>query len=425
MLKDNIKNQRSISVTILGWSVIFSNIVLYSIYSLNLHYSLSTWFRQFISFISMIAVFPYDFFNICFNFQWLPQIIWVLTVVFCAFGILVLNKFARAVFILLNILHLVVLAYIVFFVWGMQGFLENFFKMYFNIVASGTYMAFLTLPEVRQQFQIELEGLRLEILLKKPLGKKVRPGDSSKYAQLSIAYARLERYEEAVDALKKAIKGNPEARLFFQLGMIYIKQQENEQAVEAFKTAIELEPLYYEAYYNLGVLYVKQGCYREAAQMFLKAVHVRPSSVQALRDLADACFSIGDFKEALEYFRKAVSLNKGDAYSYYRMGSILAEYCDNHQDAFEALRTAVRIRKDFFEAQFQLGKVCMSLKRYKDAIRAFRDALVLQEDNIQVHYHLGFTYIMLKDFESARRQCLYLERYDPELAHNLSMLLSY
>ncbi|MEW5895203.1 MAG: tetratricopeptide repeat protein [Candidatus Omnitrophota bacterium] len=417
---------RSLGVTILGWIVISSSLVLYLVYYFDLHNSFSPLWQRIISFVSMTAVFPYDFFNRCFETQWLPQTVWAMMIVFCAFGILLLNKFARSVFIILNILHLVVLGYLTFsFLGEMNKFLEYFFKLYFNAVASGTYMAFLTLPEIRQQFRVELEGLRLEILLKKPLGKKISPTDADKYASLSVAYERLERYNEAIDALKKAIQGNPNnAHFFFRLGMMYFNQQEKDQAVEALKRAIEIDPLYYEVYYNLGIFYVKEGCHLEASQMFLKATHVKPGEAQAYRELADSCFSMGDYKEALEYFDKVISLSKGDAYSHYRKGCILGEYFDKNEEAFESLRTAVRIQKDFFDAQFQLGKACLHLKRYKDSIRAFKEVLLLEKDNIQAHFYLGFSYAMLKDFPSAFRQCQYLKKYDPDLADNLSLFIS-
>lgn len=423
--KKNPSQPRSMGVCILGWTVIVSNIAMYCVYYFDLLKSSSLFLQRTVSLVAMIAVFPYDLFTIYFYDQWLPQTVWAMMVVICAFGILLLNKFARAVFIILNSLHIVVLGYIVVSYFGRMEFFDYFFKMYFTAVASGTYLAFLTLYEVRRQFQVDLEGLKLDIFLRKPLGKTVHKADSGKYADLSTAYLRLERYDEAVDALKKAIQGDPEkADYYFRLGLVCLKQHAFSEAIRYFKEAVGKDPLHYEAYYNTGILYIQQGSCREAAEMFLKAVHVRPQEAQTYRDLGDAYFSLGNFEGAVEQFQKAISLSRGDVYSYYRIGCILTEYLEQHQEAMEALRTAVRIKKGFCDAHFQLGKVCIKLKRYKEAVRALKEVIQLEQDHVQGHYYLGFCYVMLKDYDSARRQCGFLKKHDEDLADNLQILLT-
>jgi tetratricopeptide (TPR) repeat protein len=425
MIKNmNSQHPRSVGVCVLGWVVIIANILLYLVYYFNLLFSSSELLRRAISFISMTAVFPYDFFTGYFLSQWLPQTIWVMMTVVCAFGILLLNKFARAVFIILNIIQVVILGYLVLMRWGSADSLEYFFKFYFTAVISGSYTAFLTFPEVREQFRVTLEGLKLQIFLQKPLGKTRRLSDAEKYAGLSVAYIRLERYDDAVDVLHKAIDIDPEKPgYYFQLGMVYIKQGTASDAIVQLKKAIEKDPVFFEAYYNLGILYVQQGCHREAVEMFRKASHVRPDDAQLYRDFGDACYVLGNYEDAIEKFRKAVSLSRKDAYSYYRIGFILSEHLGRDQDALDPLRAAVRIQEDFTDAQFQLGKVYIKLERHKDAVRAFKEVIAQEEENFQAIYHLGFSYAMLKDYHSARRQYELLKQRDSGLAENLKMLL--
>jgi len=416
---------RSRGVCFLGWAVLASNVLLFFVFYFNFLDLSSVLLQRVIAFVSMTAVFPYDLFLGYFSSQWLPQICWVLMVVMCAFGILLLNTFASSIFIILNILHLVTLGYLVFGRLGEPGFLDDFFRLYFTAVVSGSYMIFLTLPEVRAQFKIDIEKFKLHILLNKPLGKEVRPSDAQKYVGLSVAYMHLERYDDAVDALQKAIQGDSEkAEYYFRLGMVRIRQGLASEAIQALKEAIQKDPLHYEAYYNLGIIYVQQGCSQEAAEMFLKATHVRPEESQAYRDLGDAYFQLGEFQDAVEQFRKAILLSHKDVYSYYRLGCILTEYLGEHQQAMEALRTAVKLQKNFCDAYFQLGKVFIKMKRYKDAVRVFKEVVRLVEDHVQGHYYLGFSYLMLEDFGSARRQCNFLRKHDADLARTLEILLS-
>lgn len=422
-----VKNEtRSRGICVLGWLVIAANTLLYFVYYFNL-FSISSLnvIHKSASFVSMLAVFPYDFFTGYFSSQWMPQTAWAMMVLICAFGILLLNKFFRSIFIFLNMFQVVILGYLVFIEYGSPGFLEMFFKFYFTAVVSGSYMIFLTMPEVRKQFQIELEGLRLQILLQKPLGKKVSVADAKKYADLSVAYVRLERYDEAAEALQKALLVSSEnADYYFRLGMVYIKLNFQAKAIDCFHNAIKYDPVHYETYYNLGILYVQQGCSREAAEMFLKAIHVNPKETQAYRDLGDAYFSMGEYEDAVKQFQQTVVLTQKDAYSYYRMGCILSEYLDRYQDSLEALRAAVRIDRGFCDAHFHLGKICILLKRHKDAIRAFKDVLRLEKDHVQAHYHLGFVYALAGDLKSAQKQCYFLKQHDEGLAESLSLLVS-
>lgn len=416
---------RSVGVCRLGWAVILSNVALYGIYYSGLVDHPHIFIQRITALISMVAVFPYDLFTRYFSFQWPLHIVWVMMTVMCAFGILFLNKAARSIFIILNILHLVALWCLLLFHVYTTEVVDYFFKFYFTVVASGSYMAFLTLPEIQKQFQVDLEAMKVRILLNRPLGRKVQKSDARKYADLSVAYMRMDRYAEAVDALTKAIQGDPsQAEYYFRLGMVYIKQRLSSEAIAALQMAVQRDPLHYEAYYNLGVLYVQSGCSREAAEMFLKATHVRPQEAQAYRDLGDAYFSSGRFEDAVQQFYQAIALSRGDVYSYYRVGCIATEYLDRQQDALEALRAAVKIKKDFCDAYFQLGKVCIKLKRFKEAVRLFKHVVQLEEDHVQGRYYLGFCYVMLKDYHSARSQCQVLKKYDEDLAENLQMLLT-
>jgi len=416
---------RSLGVCVLGWTVILANIVLYLVYYFNLLPSASALIRHLISLVSMLAVFPYDLFAGYFSGTWLPQMVWVMTMVICAFGILLLNKLARAVFIILNILQIVILLHLVSRSGGTGFFLDMVFKLYLTVVVSGSYIAYLLVPQVRRQFDIDLEGLRLQIFLQRPLGKTVTASDAKKYADLAAAYSRLERYDEAAGALRKALTGAPEnAAYHFQLGLVLLKQDDSRQAAAAFEQAVRYDPLHYEAYYNLGVLSVRQGCSQEAYERFLQASQVRPGEPQVCRDLGDAACALERYQDAADFFRRAISLGNGDAYAYFRLGCLEADHLQRPQKALEALRTAVTIDGNFCEAHFQLGMVCITMQRYKEALRAFKEVIRLQGDHRQGRYQLGFVYAMLGDQASARHQCNILKEADPELAQNLSMLLA-
>lgn len=416
---------RSLGLCVLGWTVVLANIFLCLVYSFPLLSSVPVLVRRLTSLVSMLAVFPYDLFTGYFSGEWFAQMIWVMITMICAVGILLRNKLARAVFIILNILQIVILAHLVVSNIGTEILLDMVFKFYFTVVVSGSYTAYLLVPQVRRRFNIDPERVRLSTFLQRPFKRAVAASDGKKYANLASAYFRLERYEEAAEALHQALAEDPEnADDWFDLGLVCLKQADFRQAADAFARAVHCNPLSYEAYYNLGVLSVRQGCSQEAYEWFLSASHVRPGEPQIYRDLGDVASSLKRYQEAADFFQTAAALGRADAYAYFRLGCLKAEHLRQPQQALEALRTAVQMDRNFCEAYFRLGEVCLAMQRYKEALRAFKEVLRLEEDHRQGRYQLGFVYAMLGDKAAARRQYNILKHVDPELAQNLSMLLA-
>lgn len=125
-------HKRSMGVCLLGWSVIIANVLLVLPYYYEIFNQSFLTNPRISSFLAMVAVFPIDFFHGYFYSQWIVHVFWMMLIVVCAFGILLLNKFARAVFIVLSVLHMTVLSYIVVLHYGQQSFFEFFFKGYFT-----------------------------------------------------------------------------------------------------------------------------------------------------------------------------------------------------------------------------------------------------------------------------------------------------
>jgi cytochrome c-type biogenesis protein CcmH/NrfG len=68
-----------------------------------------------------------------------------------------------------------------------------------------------------------------------------------------LAYRGLDRYAEAVEAFKEAIRLEPDnASAHFGLGWAYLGLDRYAEAVEAFKEAIRLEPDNAWAHFGLG-----------------------------------------------------------------------------------------------------------------------------------------------------------------------------
>jgi len=410
----------------IGWGVIAGNFLLFIFYYLPT--ALGTPFvpQKVNSFISTIAVFPLDFYSYYFEGYWLAQFAWIFVMTICGFGILLLNRFARDVFIVLNIIHIAILTTLVVtkFGHGFLIFLEYFFRLYFSLVASGTYVGFLTIPEVREQFKVDLEEIKLRFWFLKTRLQKSSPRGPYGYYDLGIAYNRLNRFEDAVKVLEKAISINPEDENFhFHLGLTRFRQKKYKEAISAFKETVRLNPIYTEAHYQLGLIYRLQGCAREAVSVLEKASHADPENAKVQAELGRSYHSAERFEDALRVLKKAALLNPHDDEVFYLMARILVNPLEDYKEAEQVFKRAVALAPNKSEVHFQLGLLYVKMSRYKDAIRSFKEAIRLDDNHIQAHYQLGFTYSMLKDFDSARREYRFLKESDPDLANNLAMVI--
>lgn len=98
------------------------------------------------------------------------------------------------------------------------------------------------------------------------------------YSYLGNCLSKIERYDDAVSALKKGCMHDEQRPdLHNLLGVCYFKKQMFEDAISCFTRAVELDPTSSMDYANLGVNYAKIGKNDEAIQFFTLALTMDPS----------------------------------------------------------------------------------------------------------------------------------------------------
>ena len=82
------------------------------------------------------------------------------------------------------------------------------------------------------------------------------PEHSGPYVNLGIIYHKMNRLEEAEQALSKAVAISPKSAVAQnQLGMVYRQLGRFNDALTAYKSAIAADEEFADAYLNLGILY--------------------------------------------------------------------------------------------------------------------------------------------------------------------------
>ena len=129
------------------------------------------------------------------------------------------------------------------------------------------------------------------------------------------------RYEELVNYLKMRIKINPNyAMTHFYLGLAYERLSRSNEAIEAYKGAIRIEPDDSDFYYNLGVSYIRLGNHNEAIKAFKQTVRIKPDDAEALLNLGYSYGELSRDKEAIKAYEQAIRIKPNFAEAHYNLG---------------------------------------------------------------------------------------------------------
>lgn len=117
---------------------------------------------------------------------------------------------------------------------------------------------------------------------------------SEAWNNLGVAYERMGKYNEAIEAYKAALQNtfyrNPEKALN-NLGRVYYRIRRYDDAIEAYREAIKRVSDFPLPYYGLALCYNAAGKYGNAATALRKALEVDPAyrgdKERAIKDLKE------------------------------------------------------------------------------------------------------------------------------------------
>jgi tetratricopeptide (TPR) repeat protein len=87
---------------------------------------------------------------------------------------------------------------------------------------------------------------------------------------------------------------------WYILGVAYAKLGRHREAIEAYREVLRLKPDDAMAWYNLGFAYGKLGRYREEIEAYRESLRLKPDDASAWNNLAVTYFILGNRSAALE-----------------------------------------------------------------------------------------------------------------------------
>jgi tetratricopeptide (TPR) repeat protein len=236
---------------------------------------------------------------------------------------------------------------------------------------------------------------------------------------ISLSYATVKQiavWKDALTLSTSMVRKTPNSALLHNnLGNAYAKQNRFDEAVNEYLTALKLKPDYAEGHYNLGNAYTKQNRFDEAVNEYLSALKLGPDDSEAYNNLGTAYLKQNRLSEAANEFLTALKLDPDNSEAHNNLGTAYANQ-NRLNEAVNEFITALKLDPDNSEAHRNLGTAYLKQNRLSEAVNEFIIALKLDPDNSEAHNNLGTAYAKQNRLNEAVNEFIAALKLKPNLA---------
>ena len=269
----------------------------------------------------------------------------------------------------------------------------------------------------------------------KPGRKPAAEGPShTEWLKRAFALEQTKDQQGLLEWCRKWTKKEPEnVDAWYNLGISHLHLDRYSEAIEAYRRAIRIDPKNTYAWNGLGLAYRCLKRYDDAIEAYRQALRIDPKDTRAWNGLGHAHAGlnirtayngkvIAPSTDAIEAFRQAIRIDPEYADAWSGLGFAYS-YFDRYNDAIEAFRQVVRIEPKNADAWWNLGNSYEDLDRHDDAIEAYRQALRIDPKNALAWNNLAVAYNLSGNRTAALDAVRELGRLDPESAERLFNLI--
>lgn len=242
-------------------------------------------------------------------------------------------------------------------------------------------------------------------------------GSTDAYVLLGIAYAGLERNQDAISALRRAIQLRPSSLpAHTNLGIVYMQSQQTEAAIAELQKAVELGDHEWGTLYNLALCYQATGRSRQAKPLLIEVVSLVPDRSEPRLTLGSVEFDLGEREAASSELKKAEAGAPADIALRKKVGTLFMKH-GALDGAAEALEPVVRDDPADSATRLQLAEAYLPLKRYQDVLKVLAFPPEPQWDNqsaATARYLSGAAHAALEDWLSAIDDWRKAVKLDPQ-----------
>lgn len=204
------------------------------------------------------------------------------------------------------------------------------------------------------------------------------PNDTECLLKLAELYYLVQKYQEAIDFVNKALKINENiAKAYYIKGSVYRESGDTTRAISSLQTAIEQDAQMANAYNDLGVIYAARKN-PLAMQYYENAIQLEPSRSDAKYGRAKLLQDIGKIDDATKEYEAMIKSDASCFKCYYNLGALQLELKKDPKKALELFTQAIKLKPDYLEAYFARGYTYAVLKDKASAKADYTMCLQLQ-----------------------------------------------
>ncbi len=136
---------------------------------------------------------------------------------------------------------------------------------------------------------------------------KKAAGEYPKSSRLAAKYGEMlleqDKPEQALEYLKRGLKGTSDHHLLTLIGMAYLQTGNIIEAEKSFLEALAKKEEYIPALYNIGLLYSSKGDIQHAAAMYERVIRLEREKPPVRYNLGNMYFQLGRYHDAIEAYR--------------------------------------------------------------------------------------------------------------------------
>ncbi|HET6893474.1 MAG TPA: tetratricopeptide repeat protein, partial [Pyrinomonadaceae bacterium] len=186
------------------------------------------------------------------------------------------------------------------------------------------------------------------------------------------------------------------------LAIVLAVRGDDPGALKSAQQAVRIAPDHFDAQFTLGRALYSVGDMSAAVKAFRVAVSLNPSDARALFFLGTTLERAGDLESALNTYRQLIAKRPNAAQGHLGVGTVLVRRGGTQmEEGIEALKRAVTLEPDLYEARVALGRALVSKGRAGESLEHLIRASELAPRNPEPQYQLSLAYRRLRQYDKA------------------------
>ncbi|MEG4228584.1 tetratricopeptide repeat protein [Microcoleus sp. N9_B2] len=226
-------------------------------------------------------------------------------------------------------------------------------------------------------------------------------GEARDWVEKGRCLNSLERYDEALECLDKAIESDSNyARAWANRGDVLECLKRYDEALVSYDRAIELDEYDPWHWAKRGYLLNNLKHYEEALESFDRAIELDEDDPWDWASRGDVLDNLKRYEEALESYDRALELDVNYQWAWRMRGDVLNNL-ERYEEALESYDWAIELDENDPWAWVKRGDVLNNLERYEEALVSYDRAIELDANYLLVWFLRGLLLDTLKRYEEA------------------------